>query len=148
MSHGFAERPFPYVKLLHTVLDGILEQRMRGSSPEAVRRRRWRGGEGPGDPHAPVGSRGTARDGPRQPSHTRGGHSGWRRPYTPARQRFTARSSPYPAEATRLQLPRAKTTQERESREGTSHGSHVQLSVNGGGCLLLRRLGKQGEGGE
>ena len=33
MSHGFAEWPFPYVELLHVVLDGILEQRMRGSSP-------------------------------------------------------------------------------------------------------------------
>ena len=32
MSHGFAERPFPYVELLHAVLDGSLEQRMRGSS--------------------------------------------------------------------------------------------------------------------
>ena len=126
-----------------------MEQRTRGSSPEAVRRRRWWGREGLGDPHAPVGSRGTAEDGPRWPSHTRGGRSGWRRPCTPARQRFAARSSPSSAEATRLQLPRAKTTQEREPRGNRTTAVTYSLAFMAAAACRLgesrRRKGK-GEG--
>ena len=40
MSHGFVERPFPFVEFLGTVLGGILEQRKLGGRPGRAHRRR------------------------------------------------------------------------------------------------------------
>ena len=74
MSHGFAERPFPYVELMRAVLDGIWSRGCAGARrfwPEEARQRRRNGGGARAGLRSLADGLGSARGGAWSPSHVR-----------------------------------------------------------------------------
>ena len=74
MSHGFTERPFPYVELLRADLDGIWSRGCAGARrfrPEEACQRRRNGGGAREGMRALAGGLGSARGGAWSPSHVR-----------------------------------------------------------------------------
>ena len=72
MSHGFVERPFPYVELMHAVLDGIWSRGCAGARrfrPEEACQWRRNGGGARAGMRALAGGLGSARGGAWSPSH-------------------------------------------------------------------------------